>query len=131
MGVGEIGDLVATASSGGHQRGVRRQGRDGLDQRDCNLVRQLAVGFEHAEGAGHSAAAGLQPTCGRAREAVDQRDDRMRIGQRLGVTVAVHRNRPRPFNNQPQQLVFILELYVMLTTGSWLYSRGKNHKVGN
>ena len=35
------------------------------------------------------------------------------------------------FNNQPKQLIFILVLYVILTTGSWLYSRGKNHKVYN
>jgi len=33
------------------------------------------------------------------------------------------------FNNQPKQLIFILVLYVILTIGSWLYSRGKNHKV--
>jgi amino acid transporter len=33
-------------------------------------------------------------------------------------------------NNQPQQLVFILGLYAMLTAGSWLFSRGKNNKVG-
>ena len=35
------------------------------------------------------------------------------------------------FNNQPQQLIFILVIYVILTTSSWLYSRGKNHEVGN
>ena len=29
------------------------------------------------------------------------------------------------FTNQPQQLVFIGGLYVLLTLGSWLYSRGK------
>ena len=32
------------------------------------------------------------------------------------------------FNNQPKQLIFILVLYVILTTGSWLYSRRKKHK---
>jgi len=35
------------------------------------------------------------------------------------------------FNNQPKQLIFILGIYVILTTGSWLYSRGKKHTVGN
>ena len=28
-------------------------------------------------------------------------------------------------NNQPKQLIFILVLYVILTTSSWVYSRGK------
>jgi len=35
------------------------------------------------------------------------------------------------FNNQPKQLIFILVLYIILTAGSWLYSRSKNHKVHN
>ncbi len=35
------------------------------------------------------------------------------------------------FNNQPKQLIFILGTYVLLTIGSWLYSKGKKHKVGN
>ena len=30
------------------------------------------------------------------------------------------------FTNQPQQLVFIGGLYILLTLGSWLYSRGKS-----
>ena len=33
------------------------------------------------------------------------------------------------FNNQPQQMFFILGLYVLLTTGSWLYSRHKEHQI--
>ncbi len=35
------------------------------------------------------------------------------------------------FNNQPKQLIFILGTYVLLTIVSWLYSKGKKHKVGN
>jgi len=30
------------------------------------------------------------------------------------------------FNNQPEQLIFILGIYVILTASSWLYSRGNN-----
>ena len=30
------------------------------------------------------------------------------------------------FNNQPDQMIFILGLYASLTLGSWLYSRNKN-----
>ncbi len=110
MGIGEIGDLVATAGSGGHQRGVRRQSVDGLDQGDRNLVRQLAVGFEHAEGARHPAAAGLKPTRGRAREAVDQLDNPARIGQRLGVAVAVHRNLPCPVGERQRLRISLQEV---------------------
>ena len=33
------------------------------------------------------------------------------------------------FNNQPQQMFFILGLYVLLTTSSWLYSRHKEHQI--
>lgn len=32
-------------------------------------------------------------------------------------------------NNQPQQIIFILGLYVLLTTGSWLYSRNKRRYI--
>jgi len=35
------------------------------------------------------------------------------------------------FNNQPQQLVFIGVIYMLLTAGSWLYSRSKTNHVGN
>jgi len=35
------------------------------------------------------------------------------------------------FNNQPQQLIFIIGLYTLLTIGSWLFSRSKVHQVGN
>ncbi len=35
------------------------------------------------------------------------------------------------FNNQPQQLIFIVGLYTLLTIGSWLFSRSKVHQVGN
>ncbi|RBP53581.1 APC family permease [Arenicella xantha] len=34
------------------------------------------------------------------------------------------------FNNQPQQLIFIIGLYILLTIGSWLFSRNKPHQVG-
>lgn len=33
------------------------------------------------------------------------------------------------FNNQPQQMYFIIGLYVLLTIGSWLYSRKRLHQV--
>lgn len=35
------------------------------------------------------------------------------------------------FNNQPRQLLFIVGIYVLLTAGSWLYARGKNHEIGS
>lgn len=35
------------------------------------------------------------------------------------------------YNNQPEQLVFILVLYTLLTSGSWLYSRRKNRHSAN
>ena len=35
------------------------------------------------------------------------------------------------FNNQPQQLIFILIIYTLLTIGSWLFSRNKGRKIGN
>lgn len=35
------------------------------------------------------------------------------------------------FNNKPQQLLFIVGLYVLLTLGSWLYSRNKIPVVKN
>ena len=35
------------------------------------------------------------------------------------------------FNNKPQQLLFIVGLYVLLTLGSWLYSRNKLPVVKN
>jgi len=35
------------------------------------------------------------------------------------------------FNNQPQQMIFIVGLYILLTTGSWLYSRSKDVQIGN
>ena len=31
------------------------------------------------------------------------------------------------FKNQPEQLIFIVAIYVILTLGSWLYSRGWSH----
>lgn len=35
------------------------------------------------------------------------------------------------FNNQPQQLIFIIGLYTLLTIGSWLFSRSKVHQIGS
>ena len=35
------------------------------------------------------------------------------------------------FTNQPEQLIFIVVLYALLTIGSWLYSRKHTHKVSN
>ncbi len=35
------------------------------------------------------------------------------------------------FNNQPQQLLFIIGLYTLLTIGSWLFSKNRHHQVGN
>jgi len=35
------------------------------------------------------------------------------------------------FNNQPQQMFFIGLIYLLLTTGSWLYSRNKSSHTGN
>ena len=35
------------------------------------------------------------------------------------------------FSNQPQQLIFIIGLYTLLTIGSWLFSRSKSHQVDN
>lgn len=35
------------------------------------------------------------------------------------------------FNNQPRQMFFIMGLYILLTTGSWLYSRDKINKINN
>ncbi|MFK7845631.1 MAG: APC family permease [Rhodothermales bacterium] len=35
------------------------------------------------------------------------------------------------FGHQPQQLLFIVGLYALLTAGSWLYSRGKDAQIGN
>ena len=49
------------------------------------------------------------------------------IGLMLGTILIFYYE----FNNQPQQLIFILGIYVILTTSSWLYSRGKNHEVDN
>ncbi|HEC26556.1 MAG TPA: APC family permease [Gammaproteobacteria bacterium] len=34
------------------------------------------------------------------------------------------------FNNQPQQLLFIIGLYILLTISSWLFSRNKVQQVG-
>lgn len=34
-------------------------------------------------------------------------------------------------NNQPQQLIFIIGLYTLLTLGSWLFSRNKAKQVGD
>ena len=33
------------------------------------------------------------------------------------------------FNNQPQQLLFIVGLYLLLTLGSWLFSRNRAHQA--
>ena len=33
------------------------------------------------------------------------------------------------FNNQPQQLLFIIALYILLTIGSWLFSKNKSARV--
>ena len=35
------------------------------------------------------------------------------------------------FNNQPQQMFFIGVIYMLLTAGSWLYSRNKSSHAGN
>jgi amino acid transporter len=35
------------------------------------------------------------------------------------------------FTNQPEQLVFILGIYTLLTIGSWLFSRNKYHQLGS
>jgi len=35
------------------------------------------------------------------------------------------------FNNQPQQLLFIIGLYTLLTAASWLFSKNKAHQAGN
>jgi len=35
------------------------------------------------------------------------------------------------FNNQPQQLLFIIGLYTLLTLGSWMFSKNRNHQTGN
>ena len=35
------------------------------------------------------------------------------------------------FNNQPQQMFFIGLIYLLLTAGSWLYSRNKSSHTGN
>ncbi|MEE4245754.1 MAG: APC family permease [Kangiellaceae bacterium] len=35
------------------------------------------------------------------------------------------------YNNQPQQLLFIIVLYTLLTIASWFFSRKKTHQVGN
>jgi len=35
------------------------------------------------------------------------------------------------FSNQPQQLLFIVSIYTLLTIGSWFFSRNKRCKVGN
>lgn len=43
------------------------------------------------------------------------------LGLVLGTVLIVYYE----INNQPQQLLFIASLYVLLTLGSWLYSRGK------
>ncbi len=35
------------------------------------------------------------------------------------------------FNNQPQQLLFIISIYVLLMIGSWLFSRSKERHIRN
>ncbi|MDX2349915.1 MAG: APC family permease [Porticoccus sp.] len=35
------------------------------------------------------------------------------------------------YNNQPQQLLFIIGLYTLLTIASWLFARRNTHQVGN
>lgn len=35
------------------------------------------------------------------------------------------------FTNQPQQLLFIIGLYTLLTAASWLFSKNKAHQAGN
>jgi len=35
------------------------------------------------------------------------------------------------FDHQPQQMLFIVGLYALLTAGSWFYSRGKGAQIGN
>lgn len=35
------------------------------------------------------------------------------------------------FSHQPMQMFFVGGIYVLLTLGSWLYSRGKAHQVGS
>jgi len=35
------------------------------------------------------------------------------------------------FYNQPQQLLFIIGLYTLLTIGSWLFSKNRSHQVNN
>jgi len=35
------------------------------------------------------------------------------------------------FDHQPQQMLFIVGLYALLTAGSWLYSRRKDTQIGN
>jgi len=35
------------------------------------------------------------------------------------------------YNNQPQQLLFIIVLYTLLTVASWLFSRKNTHQFGN
>jgi amino acid transporter len=35
------------------------------------------------------------------------------------------------FYNQPQQLLFIIGLYILLTIGSWLFSKNRSHQVGD
>jgi amino acid transporter len=49
------------------------------------------------------------------------------IGLLVGTGLIVYYE----FNNQPQQMLFIVGLYALLTTGSWLYSRGKDIQIGN
>lgn len=49
------------------------------------------------------------------------------LGLALGTALILYYE----FNNQPEQLLFIGSLYVLLTMGSWLYSRDKNHQICN
>lgn len=49
------------------------------------------------------------------------------VGLLLGIVFILYYE----FKNQPQQLLFIVGLYGILTLGSWLFSRNKTHLVGN
>jgi len=49
------------------------------------------------------------------------------LGLLLGIVFILYYE----FNNQPRQLLFIVALYLLLTLGSWLFSRKKVQQTGN
>ncbi|ORU93863.1 MAG: hypothetical protein A6F70_06780 [Cycloclasticus sp. symbiont of Bathymodiolus heckerae] len=49
------------------------------------------------------------------------------VGLLIGTVLVLYYE----FNNQPQQLLFIVGLYIILTIGSWLFSRNRCLQAGN